>query len=142
MAKEKVVAVVVAKVVPDQVPVALEVARGMSAEIFCKGSAKGTIAVTGTHLLATTSKRAVAKGTIASSFMALLRVILPVSLLPEVAAEAGLRKRNLRPRKMGKMALQESPKRTRRARKKRKVLSAKPYPSPLSRSLKRLACNL
>ena len=61
MAKEKVVAVVVAKVVPDQVPVALEVARGMSAEIFCKGSAKGTIAVTGAHLLATTSKRAVAK---------------------------------------------------------------------------------
>ena len=98
MAKEKVVAVVVAKVVPDQVPVALKVARGMSAEIFCKGSAKGTIAVTGTHLLATTSKRAGAKGTIASSFMALLRVILPGSLLLEATAAEDVPKRRRSPK--------------------------------------------
>ena len=70
----------------------------MSAEIFCKGSAKGTIAVTGTRLLATTSKRAVAKGTIASSFMALLRVIPPGSLLLEATAAEDVPKRRRSPK--------------------------------------------
>ena len=98
MAKENVVAVVVAKVVPDQVPVALKVAKGMSAEIFCKGSVKGRSAVTGAHLLATTSKRAGAKGTIASSFTALLRVILPVSLLLEATAAEDVPKRRRSPK--------------------------------------------
>ena len=101
MAKVKALALALAQEaqVPDQSQgVPPEVARGMSAEIFCKGSAKGTIAVTGAHLLATTSKRAGAKGTIASSFMALLRVIPPGSLLLEATAAEDVPKRRRSPK--------------------------------------------